>query len=144
MAATAWLLYNEAKKYVGNGTIVLGTAAFKLKLTTSASNASTFTLSTFASITNEISALGGYVANGKALANMAWTVGASAKQFKFDADDVVYTASGGNLNNVKYAVIGLSGGKALCWSRLSTSQFTITSPNTLTIQMAAGGIFTMV
>lgn len=144
MAATAWTLYNEAKKYIGNGTIVLGTAAFKLKLTTSASNASTFTLSTFASITNEISVRGGYVANGKALATMAWTVGASAKQYKFDADDVVFTASGSSLINVKFAVIGLSAGKALCWSKLSTAQFTITSPNTLTIQMNAAGIFTMV
>lgn len=144
MAATAWLLYNEAKKYIGNGTIVLGTSAFKLKLTTSASNASTFTLSTFASVNNEISARGGYVANGRALASMVWTVGASAKQYKFDCDDVVITASGSALNNVKFAVIGLSGGKALCWSRLSTSQFTISSPNTLTIQMAATGVFTMV
>lgn len=144
MAAAAWLLYNEAKKYIGNGTIVLGTSAFKLKLTTSASNASTFTLSTFASVTNEISARGGYVANGKLLTTMAWTVGASAKSYKFDSDDVVFTASGSSLINVKFAVIGLSGGKALCWSKLSTAQFTITSPNTLTIQMAALGIFTMV
>lgn len=143
MAATAFLLYNEAKKYIGNGTIVLGSAAFKLKLTTSASNASTFTLSTFASVNGEISARGGYVANGKALANMQWTVGASAKSYKFDADDVVFTASGSSLINVKFAVIGLSGGKALCWSRLSSSQFTVTSPNTLTIQFNTLGIFEM-
>jgi hypothetical protein len=144
MAATAWLLYNAAKKYIGNGTLVLGTTAFKLKLTKSASNASTFTLSTFASVNNEISARGGYVANGKALASMTWTVGASAKQYAFDSADVVFTASGSSLINVKYAVIGFSGGKALCWSRLSTAQFTITSPNTLTIQMNSAGIFTMV
>jgi len=144
MAASAFLIYNEAKKYIGNGTIVLGTSAFKLKLTNSASNASTFTLSTFASVTGEISARGGYVANGKALATMAWTVGASAKSYKFDADDLVFTASGSSLINVKFAVIGLSGGKALAWSKLSTAQFTITSPNTLTIQFNALGIFTMV
>lgn len=144
MAATAWLLYNAAKKYIGNGTLVLGTTAFKLKLTTSASNASTFTLSTFAAVTGEISARGGYVANGKALATMIWTVGASAKQYKFSSADVVFTASGSSLINVKFAVIGFSGGKALCWSKLTTSQFTVTSPNTLTIQMNASGIFTMV
>ncbi len=143
MAASAFQLYNEAKKYIGNGTIVLGTAAFKLKLTNSGSNASTFTLSTFASVTGEISARGGYVANGKALATMAWTVGASAKSYKFDADDLVFTASGSSLINVKYGVIGLSGGKALCWSKLSTAQFTVTSPNTLTIQFNALGIFEM-
>lgn len=143
MAASAFTFYNEAKKYIGNGTIVLGTAAFKLKLTTSASNASTFTLSTFASITGEIGTSGGYVANGKALATMAWTVGASAKQYKFDADDLIWTATGGPLTNVKFGVIGLSGGKALCWSKLSTSQFTVTIGNTLTIAFNSAGIFTL-
>jgi hypothetical protein len=144
MAATAWTLYNEAKKYIGNGTIVLGTSAMKMKLHTSASNASTFTLSTFASINNEISARGGYVAGGRALGGLAWTVGASAKQYKFDSTDLVFTASGSSLINVKYAVIGMSGSKALCWSKLTTAQFTVTSPNTLTIQMNAAGVFTMV
>lgn len=143
MAATAFQFYNKAKKYIGNGTIVLGSAAFKMKLTTSASNASTFTLSTFASINNEIGTSGGYVANGKALATMVWTVGASAKQYKFDADDLVWTATGGPLTNVKYGVIGVSAGKALCWSRLSASQFTVTSGNTLTVQFNSAGIFTL-
>ena len=144
MSATAWALYNKAKKYIGNGTIQLGTTSVKMKLTTSASNASTLTLSTFASITGEISARGGYVAGGRALASLIWTVGASAKQYKFNSADLVFTASGSALNNVKYAVIGVSGGKALCYSKLSASQFTITSPNTLTIQMNSSGIFTMV
>jgi hypothetical protein len=143
MAATAWSLYNEAKKFIGNGTIQLGTTAMKMKLATSASNASTFTLSTFASITNEISATGGYAAGGRSLATLAWTVGASAKQYKFDSDDLVFTASGANLTNVKFAVIGTSGAKCLCWSRLSSSQFTVTSGNTLTVQMNSAGIFVM-
>ena len=143
MAATAFVLYNEAKKYIGNGTLVLGTTAFKLKLTNSASNAETLTLSTFASVTGEISARGGYAANGRALASMVWTQGNSAKSTKFGAADIVVTASGSSLINVKYAVIGVSGGKALCWSKLSTAQFTVTSPNTLTIQFNSLGIFEM-
>lgn len=144
MAATAWTLYNTAKKYIGNGTIVLGTAAIKTKLCTSASNASTFTLSTFAAVTNEIGTSGGYVAGGKALATMAWTVGASAKQYKFDADDQIWTATGGPLTNVKFAVMGVSGGKCVCWSKLSAAAFTVSIGNTLTLQMNAAGIFTMV
>ena len=144
MAATAWQLYNEAKKYIGNGTIQLGVSALKLKLCTSASNASTRTLSTFASVNNEISATGGYAANGKALASVTWTAGASAQQIRFDADDVVFTASGASLNNIKFGVIGMSGSKALCWSRLSTSQFSVTTGNTLQIIMDASGIFTLV
>ena len=143
MAASAFTFYNKAKKYIGNGTLQLGTSAFKMKLTTSASNASTFTLSTFASITSEIGTSGGYVAGGKALASMTWTTGASAKQMAFDAADLVWTATGGPLTNVKYGVIGVSGGKAMCWSKLSTSQFTVTIGNTLTIQFASAGIFTL-
>ena len=143
MAAAAFLLYNTAKKYIMNGTIDLDTNALKLKLCTSASNASTFTLSTFASVNNEISARGGYVANGDALASVEVTSVLSAKSYSLDCADLVFTASGSALNNVKFAVIGISGGKAICWSKLSTSQFTISSPNTLTIQFHANGIFEM-
>ena len=50
MAATAWQLYNSAKKYIGNGTITLGAGVFKMVLAQTASNASTFTLSTYAGI----------------------------------------------------------------------------------------------
>ena len=57
MAATAWQLYNTAKRYIGNGTIELGAGNFKMALFTSASNASTFTLSTFGSLTNQIGGL---------------------------------------------------------------------------------------
>ena len=143
MAATAFALYNEAKKYIGGADLDLNGATFKLKLCTSASNAETLTLSTFASVTSEISATGGYAANGKALADVVLTVGASAKQYKFDATDLVFTASGAALNNIKYAVIGVSGGKALCWSKLTTSQFTLSTNNTLTIAFNTAGIFTL-
>ena len=83
------------------------------------------------------------LAGGRALAGLQWTVGASAKSFKFDATDLIFTASGSSLINVKFAVIGTSGAKALCWSKLSTAAFTVTSPNTLTIQFNTLGIFEM-
>lgn len=151
MAASAWQLYNKAKQHIGNGTITLGAGVFKMLLATSASNASTFTLSTYASITNEISATGGYTTGGKNLvpATAQWTVGASAKQYKFTMSTVglAFTASGASLTNVKYAIIrnstGATAGKLLCFCQLSSSQFTVTSPNTLTVLPAATGIFTL-
>ena len=151
MAATAWQLYNSAKKYIGNGTITLGAGVFKMVLARSASNASTFTLSTYASVTNEISATGGYVTGGKDLvpATALWTVGASAKQFKFTMSTVglAFTASGASLTNIKYAILrnstGATAGRLLCFCQLSSSQFTVTSPNTLTVLPAATGIFTL-
>lgn len=151
MAASAWQLYNEAKKYIGNGTITLGAGVFKMVLATSASNASTFTLSAYSELTNEIAATGGYVTGGKDLvpATGQWTVGASAKQYKFTYSTIglTFTASGASLTNVKYAVIrnstGAGAGRLLCWCQLSSSQFTVTSPNTLTILPAATGVFTL-
>jgi hypothetical protein len=151
MAASAWQLYNQAKKYIGNGTITLGAGVFKMVLARSTSNASTFTISTYASLTNEISATGGYTTGGKNLvpATGIWTVGASAKQQKFTYSTIglTFTASGAPLTDVKYAVIrnstGAGAGKLLCFCQLSSSQFTVTSPNTLTILPAATGVFTL-
>ena len=151
MAATAWQLYNSAKKYIGNGTITLGAGVFKMVLAETASNASTFTLSTYASVTNEIGAAGGYVTGGRDLvpATAQWTVGASAKQQKFSMSAVglAFTASGASLVNIRYAIIrnstGAAAGKLLCFCQLSSSQFTVTSPNTLTVLPAATGIFTL-
>jgi hypothetical protein len=151
MAATAWQLYNKAKQYIGNGTITLGAGVFKMVLATSASNASTFTLTAYSQITNEISATGGYVTGGKDLvpATALWTVGASAKQYKFTMSTVglAFTASGASLTNIKYAILrnstGATAGRLLCFCRLSSSQFTVTSPNTLTVLPAATGIFTL-
>jgi hypothetical protein len=98
MAASAWQLYNAGKRYIGNGTITLGAGSFKMALFNSASNTSTFTLSTFASLTGQISATGGYVSGGKELvpATGQWTVGASATQMKFTYSTVglTFTASG--------------------------------------------------
>lgn len=144
MPATAFQFYNRGKRAIGSGAIQLGTSPLKMKLATSASNASTRTLSTFASITNEVANGNGYVTGGKALASMTWTAGASAAQMRFDAADLVWTASGGTIANVKYGVIGLSGGAPLVWSRFSTSQFSITDGNTLTVQFNADGIFNLV
>ena len=157
MAATAWQLYNSAKKYIGNGTIRLGTGVFKMVLAQTASNASTFTLSAYGgggaltSVTNEVAAAGGYAAGGKNLvpATSQWVVGASAKQQKFTMSTVglAFTASGANIVNVRYAIIrnstGAGAGKLLCFCQLSSSQFTVTSPNTLTVLPAATGIFTL-
>jgi hypothetical protein len=151
MAATAWQLYNSAKKYIGNGSITLGAGVFKMVLARTSSNASTFTLSTYAQITAEISATGGYATGGKNLipATAIWTVGASAKQMKFTMSSVglAFTASGASLTNIRYAILrnstGASAGRLLCFCQLSSSQFTVTSPNTLTVLPAATGIFTL-
>lgn len=153
MAAGTWKIFNKAKKFFGNGTILLGAGVYKMSLhrASASANLAGLAISTFASAPGEISARGGYVAGGRNLvpATAQWTVGASAKQFKFTYSTIglVFTASGSALNNIKYAVIrnstGAGAGKVVCFCTLSTAAFTIASPNTLTIAPAAAGVFTL-
>jgi hypothetical protein len=59
---------------------------------------------------------------------------------------LTFTASGGTLLSVRYAVIWQSqdaNGTLLAYASLSSSDFAIDTSNTLTIQIAAGGIFTL-
>ena len=147
MAATAWQIYNKAKQNLGNGTIKLGVDNFKMFLTRTTSNVSTLTLSTFASVTGEISATGGYTAGGKALVPAVgqWVVGSAANKFKFTISTLglAFTASGASLTNIRNAGIQNAAGKLLCYCQLSSSQFTVASPNTLTVLPAGAGIFTL-
>ena len=148
MAATAWLFYNQAKKKIGDGTITLDTDLFKMQLHSAASNASTAALSVAGSVNTEIAVAGGYAAGGKTMGNIAWTIAGDPASVKWDACDLVFTASGANLSIIKFAVIhtsvgAVTSGHLLCWSRLSASEFSVTTNNTLTIQFATAGIFTL-
>jgi hypothetical protein len=154
MAAGTWKIYAKAKKYIGAGTITLGAGVFKMELHRASASAAILVLSTRstnASIPGEISATGGYVAGGRNLppATAKWTVGASARQYKFTytTAGLVFTANGGPLTNIKYALIrnstGAGAGKVLCFCTLSTAAFTIATGNTLTISPAATGVFTL-
>jgi len=154
MAAGPWKIYARAKRYIGNGTITLGAGVFKMQLhrpSASAAIAALSTRSVNTSIPAEISAVGGYAAGGRNLvpATGQWTVGASAKQMKFTytTAGLVFTASGANLSNIKYALIrnstGSGVGKVLCFCTLSTAAFTVNSGNTLTIAPASTGVFNL-
>lgn len=144
MAAQAWKVYNLAKKKIGNGSISLASTVMRISLVTSASNFATFTLGIFNSLTNEIADGNGYSTSGKALTGEVWTVGASAKSYKWDFDDIVYTGTGGAIANIKGAVVWLSAAASanrhlVAFCSLTSSQFTLASGNTLTIQINALG-----
>jgi len=148
MAVGAFTFYNLAKKKLGNGSINLGTGNFRAQLHTSASNAATATLSTIASVDNQIADGNGYSTSGKPLSSRVWTVGASAAQYKWDTSDVFWSGSGGSIANIKHLVVCLSaasaGGRHLLGRvQLSTSQFTLSSGNRMTVQWPSGGIFTL-
>jgi len=150
MAATAWAFYNNAKHKLctsdASGFNLSGDV-FNLGLFMSAATtpAETATLSLYSEISIEASG-GAYVAGGKTLSATTWTVSAVTIQ-KFDSTNWIMTATGSTITNVKYAVIrnstGATDGHLLCWSQLSTSKFSISTGNTLTIQINANGIFNL-
>ena len=148
MAAQAFKVYNLAKKKIGNSSLSLASTAFRMTLHTSASNAATLTLGVYNSLTNEVTEANGYSSSGKALANEVWTVGASAKSYKFDFDDVVWTGTGGTIPNIKFAVVWLSAAASanrhlLATASLTSTQFTLSQNNTLTLAINSLGCLTM-
>jgi hypothetical protein len=146
MAAGAWVIYNEAKKYLLQGDIDLNSSTIRMGLYTSASNAATATLSTHSQVTSEVTEANGYSSSGRALSAVTWTAGASASEMRLDSTAKIWTASGGTIGSIKYAVLFIEGASAgarklIAYSTLSTAQFSVTTGNTLTITPSANGYF---
>ena len=141
MAASKWQVYNEAKKYMLNGTLDLDTNTFVMKVVKAASAAlvSNYTRSTFASAGTGVAWKASSTRH--ALDTLVVTAGGTASTMKFDAADEVFTASAA-ITAVQYLVIGISNGKALCWSKLSAST-NIGAGSTLTVAFNTSGIFTL-
>ena len=144
MAASAWTMFPRGRHYIGTETLSAGTYRLSLHKTAASTNLSASGLTLFASIGNECAG-GGY--SSTALASIVWTAGTSANISKWDAADIIITASGSDITNVRFAVIrlstGASTGKVICYAALSTAAFTVSTGNTLTIQLATTGIFTL-
>jgi hypothetical protein len=146
MAAGAWTFYNEFKRKLGNAEVDLDGITWRMTLHTSASNAATATLSVYGSVTTEVTEANGYSSSGRALTGVTWATGASASEYRFDCTALIWTATGGTIPNVRYAVIWATGASALlrhlmAYSALSTAQFTVGTGNTLTVTPSANGVF---
>ena len=131
MAASAWKVYNEAKKYLVNGGIDLDTANIRVKLVkgTGAATLSVFANSTFASCGTAIGLSGTTTVRTPANISVRMT-DTSASVFDFDA--LVLTISAAT-TSVQYAVIGVSNSYAIAWSKLSTLAFDVGAGGTVTI-----------
>lgn len=160
MAASQWFIFDAAKFKIGNGTINLSAPnAFRMSLHRTSASALLTGLSAvtvFSSVGDQCSG-GGWGtsaagartnSNGLTLTGVSWGTGASGGQQKWDCTDPVFTASASILSAVRFAVIRSSAGATtsghlVCYAALSTAEFDVATSNTLTIQMAATGIFTL-
>lgn len=155
MAADAWVVYNKAKEYIGDGTIDLDDATagrFRCILVTS-SYTPAATHSTYNDIgANEVAEANGYLDGGFSL-TPTWTE--SSGTVTWDAStDPNWTASGGSIT-ARYAVIvraATAGTAALatgdyliayCLLDNSPADVVQADGGTLTITLNASGIFTL-
>jgi hypothetical protein len=152
MAASAWTVFNEYRKWIVDGTIDHPTTVVDLHLFTTAASANITNdaLSTLGSIANEVASVANsYSQSGIAITD-TWLTGDSAGQMRYDMSDVIVTASGANIVNIRYALLvartGASGkdtaNKVMMRAALTATQFTLNDGSTLTIATPAGdGIF---
>lgn len=149
MAVGSWTIFDGFKRYMADGTLDLDGTVFRVGLYTGDANISAgavSALSVVGSVSNEIADGNGYSTSGKTFSATTWSTGASGGEMRFDATAVFWSANGGNITSIQFAVIWASGASAggrklVAYSQLSTSAFSLTDTNRLTITPSANGIF---
>lgn len=138
-----FVFYDEFKLNVTNANINLSTDTFKIALTNTAPVVATH--DEFLDIT-EISAGNGYTAGGQALDSVTWAeTGAGTGIWQFTSADEVFTASGGSIGPFRYIVLysDTSTNDKLVGYLDYGSSISITDGNTFTVDVGAGGWFTL-
>ena len=142
MAASAWVFFNTFKKYMADGTIDLDGDVFYLTLMKDIADLSAAKATAWSQLTaNEVTAVNGYSAGVTQLTGVTWGIGASAGEQRFDSTALLFSASGGAILSVRNAIIRCSTGELVCYSQLSTADFSIIDGNNLDVTPASTGIF---
>src|SRR6478752_3947302 len=129
MAATAWVLTNNARMRRAKGNWNIDTATLKCALFQSTSNLGAST-TTYAGVTNEVANANGYSTGGTSV-DLAFS-GTGSISVTF-VSNPTYTASGGSITGVRQAAIYETSGDVYAYCSLDSTDITITSGNTYTI-----------
>ena len=149
MAASAWLIHNKFKEYMGDGTVDMDGDAFKINLYLSTSNIATLSIDALSTATNQHATANGYTQDTKAIVTPTWEEAAGT--VTFNCDNVVWTAAGGSILARFAAIYDDTVGPTpvtdpiVCHTLLDTTpaDVTATDGNTFTIEMNASGVFTV-
>jgi hypothetical protein len=146
MAAGNWVVYDEFKLALGNKLVDLDTDTIKVALFLSTSNAGSASLATaqYATLTNQHANANGYTTGGVTVAS---TYADAAGTETFDIADPSWTASGGSIA-ARFAVIYSDTATnkdliAYCLLDSTPADVTVTTGNTLAIQINASGVWTL-
>lgn len=135
MAASAFQMYNNSKRYLVDGTLDLDTDVIHASLMKNDSNVSTVTLSLATELTNSVTT------GGFSLQVVTLGINDTGLSTLVSASNLIWTASVADMTSISHLVVYESGGKLICWCELSTSNFSVTTNNTLTVSFA--GLFAM-
>jgi hypothetical protein len=140
-AADAWVFHDRYKEYMGDNNINMDGDTFEMRLYTSSSNIATTSVGDATTATNEVSG------NGYAADVLATTWTETGGTVTWDSDDAAYTASGGSIVARFAAIIDTTTpDEVVCHSLLDSApdNVEVTDGNTLTIQINASGINTLI
>lgn len=149
MTASITLYDNAVTRSLDATNLLLPSGTYKITLHTSSYTFSA-AHSVYADLTNELSTAFGYTNGGLALSNVVVSL-VTTNDAKFDADDAVWTASGGSIPAWRRAVIRRVGTVNSFVDPLICSILGDTTPadipattdgNTLTVQFNGSGIIT--
>jgi hypothetical protein len=138
-AAGAWTFTNAGRTDLLNGAFDLDSDTFKMALFLSTSNIGSGS-TTYAGLTNEHANANGYTTGGTSVTlSLSGTTTVTV-----DSTDAQWTASGGSIV-ARFAVIYEVSGRVLCYCLLDSApaDVTVTTGNTLTVQIHASGVFTL-
>lgn len=138
MAAGPWTFTNTSLTKLHNGTFVPADT-YKMALFKNSSNLGA-TSTTFAGLTDEVNSAG-YTAGGVSVTLSH--VGTTPSEFYVDCTDAVFSASGGDIEDARYAVIYEVSGDVVAYCLLDSTpaDVTVTDGNDLTVTIAATGIY---
>lgn len=110
MAAGTWTLFNNARSKIIDGTIGLSTSILRCKLYKAQAAADVSVSAN--SLLGDITASDAVNVSAYTLSSVDITAIAASATHKFTANNLVFTASGGNMSSVQYAVVYASGASA--------------------------------
>jgi len=134
MAASAFEFFNGFKNELGKGNVPLdGTGVqFRIMLFTSAAGLTANTFSAIGSVPGSVTT-GGVTFRDL---TVNWSVRAATSTFAWSFATVIWTiAAASAATNMRYAVIYMQTASTLiCWSELSTVEFTVAAGNNYVIE----------
>lgn len=136
-----FVFFDEFKANVTSGVIDLSSDQLGVALTNTAPDAAN---DVDLSDITEINAGNGYTAGGEALTSGSWAeTGSGTGVWQYDSDNVVWTATGGDMDTFRYVVLydmDAANDELIGYIDYGSS-ITVTDTNTFTVDVGANGWF---